>query len=153
LSMINDYIERHQSIFQIVGSVVLIIFGLILYRQNPSRNLTKIEKKRLPFGKIYASSLLLTLSNIGVLFLYMALFTRFPLFSHNYSFLFSILLILVLGAGAFCWWIFITYIVDKFRHKLNPRGLKVFNKIVALIIMVLGIGGIISGIYITLFSL
>ena len=147
LSMINEYIERHQSIFQILGSVVLIIFGLILYRQNPSKSLTKMEKIKLPFGKLYVSSLLLTLSNIGVLFLYMALFTRFPLFNHDYSILFSILLILILGFGAFCWWLFITYIVSKFRHKLNPRGLRAFNKLVALIIIILGIGGIMSGIY------
>lgn len=150
LSLINEYIERHQSIFQIVGSIVLIIFGLILYKQNPSKSIQKMEKKDLVFSKLYVSSLLLTLSNIGVLFLYMALFTRFPLFNHNYPLPFSILLILILGAGAFCWWIFITYIVNKFRHKLNPRGLKAFNKLVALIIILIGIGGIISGIYFTI---
>lgn len=147
LSLINEYIEKHQSILQIVGSIVLILFGVILYKQNPARNITKMQKKELPFGKLFGSALLLTLSNVGVLFLYMALFTRFPLFNHNYPFIFSVIQIFSLGIGAFCWWLLITYIVNKFRHKLNPRGLIAFNRLIAIIIVAIGIFGVISGAY------
>lgn len=151
LSMISQYIEKYQTNFQIAGSIILIIFAVFIYRQNPSRSITKIERVQLSFGKLFVSSLLLTLSNIGMLFLYMALFTRFQLFDHNLPFLFSILIILAIGAGALLWWFFITYVVSKLRHKFNPRGLQLFNRILGTILIIIGIVGIITGIYIFLY--
>lgn len=151
LSMISEYMEKHQTGFQILGSIILIIFGAFVYQQNPSRNITKMNRVQLPFGKLFISSLLLTLSNIGMLFLYMALFTHFQLFDHNHPFMFSIFIIVIIGVGALLWWLLITYIVSKLRHKFNPRGLKLFNKIIGSLLMIIGIGGIINGLYIFLY--
>lgn len=146
LSFIIEYLERHQAGFQLAGSLVLLIFGYIVYNQNPSRNLTKLPDEPLPFGKIFASSLALTLSNIGMLFLYIALFARFSLIDYD-NLGQSLLVVPSIGAGAILWWLFITYIVDKLRSRFNPRGLKVFNRIIGSILMLIGIFGITSSIY------
>lgn len=148
LSFIAEYIETHQAPFQIAGSIVLLVFGYIVFNQNPSRNITKLEKTELSFGKVFASSLALTLSNIGMLFLYMALFTRFNLIDANQPFVFSLAIVAAIGIGALIWWAFITYLVNKLRNKFNPRGLKVFNKIIGTVLMTIGVVGVVSGIYI-----
>lgn len=146
LSFIIEYLEKHQAGFQIAGSIILLIFGYIVYNQNPSKNLTKLSDEPLPFGKVFASSLALTLSNVGMLFLYIALFARFSLI--NYTNLGETLLIVpAVGLGAMLWWLFITYIVDKLRSRFNPRGLKVFNKVIGSILMLIGVFGISSSIY------
>lgn len=146
LGSILEYIERNQAPFQIGGSVVLIIFGYFVYRQNPSRNLTKLSKAELPVGKVFASSLALTLSNVGMPFLYIALFARFNLIdSENY--LHTLLVLPAIGIGALMWWFFITYIVDKLRTKFNPRGLKLFNRMIGFILALVGIIGIVTGVY------
>ena len=146
LGFIVDYIEQHQAPFQIGGSIVLVIFGYIVYNQNPSKRLTKFAKAELPVGKVFVSSLALTLSNIGMLFLYMALFARFNILDTN-EISHSLMVIPAIGVGALIWWLFITYIVDKLRNKFNPRGLKAFNRVIGTILILVGIAGILSGAY------
>lgn len=147
LSFIAEYLEKHQAPFQIGGSVILIIFGYVVFNQNPSKNITKLEKTELSFGKVFGTSLALTLSNVGMLFLYMALFARFNLIDPNEPFIVSLAIVPAIGVGALIWWVFITYVVNKLRNKFNPRGLKVFNKVIGSILMTIGIVGIITGIY------
>lgn len=147
LSFIAEYLEKHQAPFQIGGSVILIIFGYVVFNQNPSKNITKLEKTELSFGKVFGTSLALTLSNVGMLFLYMALFARFNLIDPNEPFIVSLAIVPAIGVGALIWWVFITYVVNKLRNKFNPRGLKVFNKVIGSILMTIGIVGIITGIF------
>lgn len=147
LSFLAEYIEKHQAPFQIGGSIVLIVFGYFVFRQNPSRNITRLEKNQDSVGKVFGTSLALTLSNIGMLFLYMALFARFNLIDASKPFLISIAVVPAIGIGALLWWIFITYIVNKLRTKFNPRGLKLFNKVIGTILMTIGVVGIVTGIY------
>ena len=37
LSFVEEFIERHQDIIQLLGSLVLIGFGLYLFKKNPSK--------------------------------------------------------------------------------------------------------------------
>lgn len=146
LSFIIEYMETHQAGFQIAASIVLFIFGYIVYRQNPSKSLTKFSDEPLPFGKVFASSVALTLSNIFMLFFYIATFARFGIINYD-NLGESWLVIPAIGLGALLWWVFITYIVSKLRSKFNPRGLKVFNRIVGVILIGVGVIGLGSGVY------
>lgn len=147
LGFIADYLEKHQAPFQIGGSIILLVFGYFVFNQNPSKSITKLKKTESSFGKVFVSSLALTLSNIGMLFLYMALFARFSLIDSNNSFILNLAIVPAIGLGALLWWVFITYVVNKLRTKFNPRGLKVFNKVIGSILMAIGVVGIASGIY------
>lgn len=144
LSFIGEYIEEHHIIFQAIGSLILIIFGYFVGKQNPSKNITQISKDKIPFGKNFGIALFLTLSNVGMLFFYMALFTRFKLIDTSVSFGFSFFIILAIGVGAMSWWLFITFLVNKLRKRFNPRGLKTFNRVVGSILIGIGIFGIVA---------
>ncbi|MDE5836078.1 MAG: LysE family transporter, partial [Paramuribaculum sp.] len=39
LSFVTDFIESNQDVLQIIGSLVLIIYSIYLFRNNPSRSL------------------------------------------------------------------------------------------------------------------
>lgn len=146
LSFIVDYIELYKTPVQIVGSIILIAFGYFVYRQNPSKNLTKFTNSELPVGKIFASSLGLTLLNVGMPFLYILFFARFDIIDTD-NVLNSLLIIPAVALGAIVWWLFITYIVDKLRNKFNPRGLKVFNRIIGVVFIIIGVVGAVTGAY------
>lgn len=151
LGFILYYIEKHHAFLQIAGSIILIIFGYVVFRQNPARNLQKYTTTDHSYGKVFVSSLALTVSNIGVLFLYIALFARFNLVDPcNYGK--TLMVIPSIAIGALLWWLFITYVVNKLRTIFNPRGLKVFNKIVGVILIVIGVVGFISGIYMKVYG-
>ena len=143
----TDFIQQHQSSLQAIGSIIVVVFGVFVFRKNPSRNLSKLKDVKLtPFWKIFVSSLLLTISNIGTLFLYIALFARFKVIDASKPFVNELVAILFIGGGAMCWWLIITYLVNKLRSRFNPRGLKVFNRIVGSILILVGVGGILAAI-------
>lgn len=142
----TDTINQYGGPLQIVGSGILIVFGYIIFRRNPSKNLSKLKETKMSTWKVLVSAFIITVSNIGTLFLFMALFARFSIINLDKSFSFSILIMLMVGIGALLWWILITYIVSKLRTRFNPRGLQVFNRIVGVVLVVVGIIGIFTAI-------
>ncbi|WP_165020411.1 MULTISPECIES: LysE family translocator [unclassified Dysgonomonas] len=145
LGFSTEFIQQHEGPLKIIGSLVLIVFGYVIFRKNPSKSLAKLSENKKSYWKVFASSLILTISNIATLFLYIALFARFNVIDANKSFLFDLVTVLFIGVGAFLWWLLITYLVNKLRRRFNPRGLQIFNRIIGTILILVGIVGIFSG--------
>jgi len=142
MGLSQDFLHQYQQPLQIIGSIILIAFGYIIFRRNPSKNLAKLRENRMSVWKVIVSALILTVTNFGTLFLYMALFARFHIIDPEKSFAFDLLSVLVIGIGALLWWLLITYIITRLRRRFNPRGLQIFNRIVGIILIVVGIVGI-----------
>ncbi len=147
LGFVVDFIETNQTPLFLIGSVVLMVFGYAISKVNPTKKLHKQERKIESVWKDFVSSFFLNLSNIGILFLYIALFARFQFIAPGQSFLVQLCGILAVGIGAVSWWLLISYIVDKLRERFNLRGLVLFNKILGLVLISIGIVGFCKGIY------
>lgn len=145
LGFSTDFIQQHEGPLKVIGSIVLIIFGYVVFNQNPSKSLKKLNEKTNSYWKVFISSLILTVSNIATLFLYIALFARFNVIDADKPFGYDLITILFIGIGAILWWLLITYLVNKLRNFFNLRGLQIFNRVVGVILMGLGIAGIITG--------
>ncbi|MDR1091546.1 MAG: LysE family transporter, partial [Prevotella sp.] len=145
LGFSTEFIQQHEGPLKVIGSIVLIAFGYVVYNKNPSKNLAKIKEKTTSYWTVFVSSLFLTISNIATLFLYIALFARFNVIDADKPFGYDLITILFIGAGAFLWWLLVTYFVNKLRSRFNPRGLQIFNKIIGVLLIGLGIAGIVTG--------
>jgi threonine/homoserine/homoserine lactone efflux protein len=145
LGFSTEFIQQHEGPLKVVGSIVLIVFGYIVYNKNPSKNITKLKENTMSFWKVFVSSLILTVSNIATLFLYIALFARFNVIDADKPFGYDLITILFIGIGAILWWLLVTYIVNKLRTRFNPRGLQIFNRIIGVLLIGLGVAGIITG--------
>lgn len=145
LGFSTEFIQQHEGPLKIVGSVVLIAFGYVVFNKNPSKSLTKLKENAMSFWRVFASSLGLTVSNIATLFLYIALFARFNVIDADKPFGYDLLTISFIGIGAMLWWLLVTYFVNKLRSRFNPRGLQIFNKIIGVLLVGLGVAGIITG--------
>jgi len=146
VSIIMDFILQNHYPLQILGSLFLLLVGYFIYHSNPVKKLMKQDNKKSPYWKDLISAFFLNLSNIGILFFFIAMFARFNFItpgnnSQNFVGILSI------GVGAILWWFLISTIVDKVRSKFNPRGLKVFNNILGVILFAIGIVGLITGTY------
>lgn len=141
----TEFIQQHEGPLKIIGSLVLIAFGYVIFNKNPSKNLSRLKENLLSDWKVFISSLGLTVSNIATLFLFIALFARFNVIDATKPFGYDLLSILFIGVGALLWWLLVTYVVNKLRGRFNPRGLKVFNRIIGVLLIFLGIAGIITG--------
>jgi len=143
MGFIMDFITGNQGILQIIGSVFLLLFGIYIFRSNPSKQLHKPKDQVNSFSQDIISAFFLTLSNPLIIFVYLLLFSRFNFISPEEK-LFSMLVgLLSIFGGAILWWFLITFFVGKLRKVINMRGLWLINKIVGTVIIILSVAGLI----------
>ncbi|MEA4981266.1 MAG: LysE family transporter [Paludibacter sp.] len=142
IGFVVDFLEDKKLIIQITGSIIVIIFGVFINRSNPSRQPMPDQRKHETLMNDFFSSFILTLSNPLILFVLIALFARFEFLDNNTTFFLNVIGLLSILGGAFLWWSVLTFLVSKFRNKLSYRGLKMMNRIIGIIIIVIGSFGI-----------
>ena len=146
LSFVIDIIEQNIFIIQLIGSIILIAFGFFIYKSHPTTQPKPNETiKHSLFGD-FISSFGLTFSNPLVLFVLIALFARFEFINNKSTLLLSVTGILSILGGALLWWSVLTFLVSKFKSKLNIRGLKIINQVTGIVIIIIGCIGIIASI-------
>jgi threonine/homoserine/homoserine lactone efflux protein len=144
MGIVVDFVEGHQYILKIIGSVFLIAFGIYTFQSNPSKRLKKPQENTNSFPQDTITAFLLTLSNPLIIFFYIGLFARFNFINPDEK-LFSMLLgLFSVLTGALAWWFIITFFVGKLRKVINLRGLWFMNKIVGSIIIIVSIWYILS---------
>ncbi len=146
LSFIEEFLERNSNIIQLLGSVVLIGFGVYLFKSNPSRKLRKPQEQRIPAGRDILNGFLFTFSNPLIIFLIIGLFARFNFLMPDIRFYHYIIGFSCIFLGALLWWYFVTFFVDKVRAHFNLRSMWLINKIIGSVIFLFAIVGIITAV-------
>ena len=146
LSFVTDFIESNQNILQIIGSAVLIVYGLYLFRANPSRALRPHTEGSNNYWRDFGTGFLFTFSNPLILFFIIGLFARFSFMDSGYEFYHFIFGYIAIAAGALGWWFVITYFVNKVRNHFNVRSMWLISRIIASILLIMALVGLIHGI-------
>jgi threonine/homoserine/homoserine lactone efflux protein len=129
-------VEDHRNILQIIGSVLMVVFGIYTFLSKPSENYrTQGSGKMSTYSQDAVTAILVTLSNPLIIFIYIALFAQFNFIAPDETFLSIIAGLLCITLGAIFWWFLITTIVGKLRSIFNLRGLWIMNKILGIIII------------------
>lgn len=144
MGFVVNFVEANQSPLQLIGSIVLGVFGYYIFNSNPTKNLKKRREKKLSFTQDFITAFLLTFSNMLIVLLYIGLFARFGFVLPDHSFCMLALGIFCIGVGAILWWFGITYIINKLRKWFNIRGIWILNRVVGIIIIALSVIGAIS---------
>lgn len=142
LSFIEEFLERNQNVIQLVGSAVLIAFGVYLFRRNPSRGLKKPAEEHFSAKKSILGGFLFTFSNPLILFLIIGLFARFNFLLPEFKLYQYFTGFIFIFVGALLWWWLITFSVDKVRSHFNIRSMWLINRIIGIIIFIFAIVGI-----------
>ncbi len=145
LSFIEEFLTRNHNIIQLLGSVVLIGFGIYLFKSNPSRKLKKPEEG-ISDKRNILNGFLFTFSNPLIIFLIIGLFARFNFFIPEIKFYHYVIGFLSIGAGALIWWWIVTFFVAKLRSHFNLRSMWLINKIIGSIIFIFAIVGIVTAV-------
>lgn len=143
LSFVIDIIEANRFVIQVIGSLLVVGFGVFIYRTNPVTQPKPNETRKHSLLSDFMTSFGLTFSNPLVLFILIALFARFEFISTETTLFVSVIGISSILAGALLWWSLLTFLVSRFRNKLNIRELKLLNQITGFIIIVIGCVGLI----------
>lgn len=146
LSFIEEFLEKNQNVIQITGSILLIAFGIYLFKKNPSRNLRPLTPTRSSDKMNVLGGFLFTFSNPLILFLIIGLFARFNFLLPEIRFYHYIIGFLFIFIGAVLWWYIVTFFVDKVRAHFNVRSMWLINRIIGIIILIFALVGIATGI-------
>jgi threonine/homoserine/homoserine lactone efflux protein len=139
MGFIIDFITVNQYILKIIGSTLLMVFGVYVFLSNPFRQLREPDDVNESYSQDTITAFFLTLSNPAIIFLYIALFARFNFIVPEEK-IFSILLGLVsILTGALSWWFLITFLVGKLRKIVNLHVLWIINRIVGIAIIAFSI--------------
>lgn len=146
LSFIIDFIETNQNLLQVLGSIVLLVFGLYLIKKNPASSLKAPKDKKINYAQDFVTGFLFTFSNPLILFLIIGLFTRFNFLSPDYEYYHYIIGFISIFVGAILWWFVITFFVNAVRSHFNVRSMWLVNRIIGIIILVMSLFGFVMGI-------
>ncbi|MBD5229929.1 MAG: LysE family translocator [Bacteroidales bacterium] len=142
LSFITDFIETHNYLLQIIGSVVLVAFAIYLFQKNPARALHKRRENKTTFFKDLGTGFLFTISNPLILFFIIGLFGRFNFLLPEFQYYHYILGYVAIFVGALLWWYLITFGVNKIRSHFNVRSMWFLNRIIGTILIIMALVGI-----------
>ncbi len=146
MGVIIEFIEAHQMWIQIVGSIIIGIFGFHIYTKDP---LKQLEHKKRPHSKgdifsDYITAFGLCFSNPMIIFLFIGLFARFNIINTADP-ISSVVGMISILLGATIWWVTLTLLVNLVSSKLfKEKGLGLLNKITGAVLIILAFIGVIS---------
>ena len=146
MSIVIDFIKTNQNILQIIGSLVLVGYGIYLIRKNPAGSLRPPEEKKNTYTQDTITGFLFCFSNPLILFLTIGLFTRFNFIQQDMPLFVSLIGYLFIFGGAMLWWFLITFFVNAVRTHFNLRSMWLVNTTIGVIILIMSAVGLIMGV-------
>ena len=139
LGFVVNLIQSHELLLQILGGIVLIIIGLIIYFRNPLKQIRmrkRVSKKGL-LGD-FATLFFLTVSNPVTIVVFMAVFAGASVFGDAPSFKIELFVLAGILLGGSLWWYTLSTLINIFRNKFRLRVLITINRISGILITILG---------------
>ena len=142
MSFMDELILKHQTFLQVVGSIMLMAFGLYTFRSNSVKSLRPPSAKRGTYYHNFFTAFLVTFSNPLIIFLFVGLFARFSFVMPGSPVGFQLVGYLAIIIGALVWWFLLTYFVNKVRTHFHVRGIWLLNRIIGITVMVAAVVGL-----------
>lgn len=140
MSFVMDFVNDGQNKFylQIIGSVLLLIFGVYTYRSDPTRNIHRSSSQKGSLLHNGVTAFLVTFSNPLIVFLFMATFAQFAFVLPNHPFEMAVGFLSIVG-GAMLWWFGLTWLIDKVGSRFDNSELKIINQIIGSVVMIFSV--------------
>ncbi|MDD4535228.1 MAG: LysE family transporter [Prevotella sp.] len=121
---------------QIIGSVLLLVFGVYCWRSNPTNNI-RIGGRKGKGTLLHngVTAFLVTFSNPLIIFLFMATFAQFAFVIPSRPMEMGLGYLSIIF-GALMWWYGLTWLVDKIRGKFDESGILIINKIIGSVVII-----------------
>lgn len=143
MSFIFDYINKNMFYLQLLGSIMLLAFGIYTFRSNPVQSIRPVASSKGSYFHNFITAFFVTLSNPLIIFLFIGLFARFAFVEPGVLVFEQITGYMSIALGALAWWFGITFFVNKVRAKFNLRGIWILNRVIGSIVMIASVIGLI----------
>jgi threonine/homoserine/homoserine lactone efflux protein len=143
---ISGAIQYHRLTIQVLGGLVLIVFGARLNfaapRVVPMAMGSRAETLR-DFIWDIPQTFILTITNPGAVLGLFAIFGGVSTFVEVESYIDALTIVAAVMGGSFLWWFGLSHLIGRFRHLLNERRIRLINQVTGFLL--LGFGGVLVG--------
>ena len=140
MAFVMDFINNEQNKFylQIIGSVMLLGFGIFTWRSDPTKNMHQSGKQRGTMWYNTWTAFLVTFSNPLIIFLFMGLFAQFAFVIPDRPAEMLVGFASIVG-GALLWWYGLTWLVDKVKNIFDENGIRIINQIIGAVVIIFSV--------------
>lgn len=135
LTFISDFMLKHQAVISSIGGVVIIIMGIGIMRGKQAQLIETVDVSNLI--SFFASSFIIAITNPATILSFLLAFSVFDV-EDIVKMTDGIQLSAGIFIGACTWWFVVTGMVQIFRKKITDIWLRRINKVLGMIILVLG---------------
>ena len=140
MSYVMDVLSNQQTrmYLQIVGSIMLLAFGVYTYKSDPTKKINRSGNGKGTLFHNGMTAFLVTFSNPLIIFLFVACFAQFAFVmpDHPFEMLVGFASIVF---GALLWWFGLTWLIDKIRGKFDDNGIRLINQVIGSIVVLCSI--------------
>lgn len=151
LAFAQKFIEDHQSIILLVGGLILTLVGVSMAFSNPLRKKMRRGGSVAASPKDFGQAVAMAFSNPGAIFVMFTLFAFFGLANdapHTWR---VAPIILSVSAGSVTYWFCISWLISRFREKINMKTVVWINRVTGAIIVIVGVALFGQGLFNVLF--
>ena len=140
MSYAMDVVNNQQTrmYLQIVGSVLLLVFGLYTYKSDPTKKIHNSGNGRGTLWHNGVTAFLVTFSNPLIIFLFLASYAQFAFVMPNHPFEMVVGFLSIIF-GALLWWYGLTWLIDKIRGKFDANGIRLINQVIGSVVVLCSI--------------
>ena len=140
ISFVMDFVSNQHTKFwlQIVGSIVLLVFGVITWRSDPTRKMHKSGTQKGTLVNNGVTAFWVTFSNPLIILLFIGLFAQLAFIVPAHPVEMTIGFLSIFG-GAILWWYGLTWLIDTVRGKFDTDGIRLINKIIGTIVLIISL--------------
>lgn len=137
LSLVMGFLQEKQTflIVKLVGCVLLLIFGIHTIRNNPLAKQKRTGHDKDSLISYTASGFLVAIANPLVVFIYLGMFAYFSFPISEFEGFQKMLAFASVIGGDLCWWLFLSFLINKLRHRFDLRGIWMINRILGCVLI------------------
>ncbi len=139
---ISGAIAHHRNAIEIIGGLALLAFGAKLYmtapKLTPAVMIDDANTSLKDFIWDIPQTFFLTITNPGAVLGLFAIFGGISTFVEVQSMIDVLTMVAAIVAGSLAWWIFLSNIIARNRHRFDARKLGLINRIAGLLLLVFG---------------
>jgi threonine/homoserine/homoserine lactone efflux protein len=147
VGQITGAIKDYRNSIQVIGGLALVAFGIKLYATAP-----EIEPERRANGETVSlrdylwdvpQTFLLTVTNPGAVLGLFAIFGGVSSFVEVSGWLEALVMVAAVMGGSLAWWICLSQLVSRIRHRITTDTLRLINRIAG--VLLVGFGALLIG--------
>jgi threonine/homoserine/homoserine lactone efflux protein len=140
---ISGAVQNHRTIIQVVGGIALLAFGVKLFITKPRIEVPvpgEEEKASLKdFVWDIPQTFFFTITNPGAVLGLFAIFGGVSTFVEVDGYIDSLVMVAAIMAGSLAWWIFLSNMIGRVRHRITAARFKVINQVAGALLGAFGI--------------